>query len=362
MNNIFCLKNLQESNISPNYENILVYSEVDKSFYSECYKAIGEMNCEYRTATMGYHKAVLESNGNLEIVNESFSDFLSKVKEIIKKFIDFVKSLFSRFLTAINKIILSDKYLKKHKEDLLAFDNRDEFEFDGFNFTIANGIPVINAQAEFNTDFVGINFDASNDNNFLSVITKAYDKFMSEIDDGKYDHYRAQVIQQDGYISQEEYPNELFECFRDGMDTTAKISVNSSKVTECNSRFNNYEEVKKANEKIKNDLEKQYKEIEKKIAHMCTSVKNKDATKALTVNVDSKYASTDKQIHIGNEEWTKLDLYIKAKTDEVIQLSNIHSLAFSYKLDALKDCYIQDKKILYKALANVQKNHKGELK
>lgn len=362
MNNVFCLRNLQENALVPNYENILVYSEVDRSFYSECYKAIGQVNHEYRQATMSYHKAVLESGGNLDVVHESFSDFLTRVKEIVKKFIDFIKSIFARFITAINKIILSDKYLKKHKEDLMAFDKRDEFEYEGYNFTIADNIPVINAQVDFNQDFMGINFDVSQGEKFIEVITKAYDKFMNEVDNGKYDHYRAQVIQQHDYISHEDFPNELFECFRDGMHTAAKINVTSAKVTECMTRFTNYEHTKKNNEKIKNDLEKQYKEIEKKISHLVTSTRAKDANKALTVNVDSQYSSATKQIKITNEAWTKFDLYIKAKIDEVVQLSNIHSLAFSYKLDAIKDCYTQDKRILYKALAKVQKNHKGELK
>lgn len=362
MNNVFCLKNLQESSIQPDYNNILVYNDVERSFCNECFSYLIEMNKVYNEATEVYYRCIIESDDNLDYINESFGDFLSKIKEIIKKFIDFIKSLFSRLVININKIVLSDKYIKKHKEDIKAFDNRDEFEIDGFNFTIEAGIPLINAQASFTQEFVGLNFDLKDGKKLADVISTAYNKINLEIENGKYDKYRAEVIGQDGYIAQEDFPTELFECFRDGTSVISKLEIKGAQITSSMSRFENYEKVIKDNKKIKDQLEKDYKEIEKKINHLVTSVKNKDIKNVLTVNVDSDYNSPgDKKIQVTNDEMTKIDNFLKAKMNEVIELSNIHSLAFSYKLDAIKDCYIQDKKILYKALSNVQKNHKGEL-
>ena len=52
----------------------------------------------------------------------------------------------------------SDKYLIKNADKLTAFDNVDNFEINGYNFTIEGSIPVVNALAAFNEDFLKINF------------------------------------------------------------------------------------------------------------------------------------------------------------------------------------------------------------
>ena len=51
----------------------------------------------------------------------------------------------------------------------------------------------------------------------------------------------------------------------------------------------------------------------------------------------------------------QLDVYTKNKVDEIQEISNIHALAFSAKLDALKCCYKQDRALLYTALSKVQR-------
>ena len=49
------------------------------------------------------------------------------------------------------------------------------------------------------------------------------------------------------------------------------------------------------------------------------------------------------------------DLYTKIKVDQITEFSNIHTLAFSAKLDALKESYKQDRALLYTALLKVQR-------
>ena len=51
----------------------------------------------------------------------------------------------------------------------------------------------------------------------------------------------------------------------------------------------------------------------------------------------------------------KLDLYTKTKVDQITEFSNIHTLAFSAKLDALKESYKQDRALLYTALLKIQR-------
>lgn len=51
----------------------------------------------------------------------------------------------------------------------------------------------------------------------------------------------------------------------------------------------------------------------------------------------------------------KLDLILKANCNKVIQMSNIHSLAFGAKIEAAKEAFKQCKNVCYKALSIVEK-------
>ena len=61
---------------------------------------------------------------------------------------------------------------------------------------------------------------------------------------------------------------------------------------------------------------------------------------------------------ITNVIYNKIDMYMKAKVTQVQQMSSIHTMAFSAKLQAAKDCFVQNKSILYKALSKI-KGHKA---
>ena len=60
-------------------------------------------------------------------------------------------------------------------------------------------------------------------------------------------------------------------------------------------------------------------------------------------------------LDLDNETMQQLNLYVKLVTEQVIKMTTIHSLAFSYKLDALKESYKQDRALLYTALLKIQR-------
>ena len=60
-------------------------------------------------------------------------------------------------------------------------------------------------------------------------------------------------------------------------------------------------------------------------------------------------------IKISNDTSIVLNNYINAKCTQIVEISNIHSLAFAAKLEAEKQAFKQSKEILYKALSKIQK-------
>ena len=363
MSTIFSLSNLQESTVYQ-YDNILQESE-DISYGSIVYSYLNEMNIEYGNATRKLNKTILESNGNYRVINEGFSNFIATAKEIIKKFIEYIKSLFDRFCNALNKFVLSDKYILKHEKEFVNFTTQDEFEIDGYNFTIDPTVPATKVLVYFNEDFLKINFDLKNGGEgktLKDIINNNYQELQREIENGKYDQVRADVIGQNMPIAEEDFHQECFELFRDGESTTSMINITQSKVLESLGRFKNYKEVEKNVKKTRSALEKEYKELENKISKMITKSNLDDIKKQIEIKLNDNYEMNgeipQRELVATQEDLTKLDIYIKAKINEVQVISNIHSLAFGSKLDALKDQYKQDKKILYMARNNILKVHK----
>lgn len=323
-----------------------------------------EMNTQYREANKDMYRAIYEAQ-DLVAVNEAFSEFFQKIKEIIKSFLKYIKSLFERFITTLHRIVNSEKYLLK-KEDVLKKFNRDhEFDFDGYEFTIDPNIPVCDALAEFNQEFIRLDFGElnSDQNNNKDKLKAQYKTLKDEIDGDKYDLLRGKVIgKPDRAIYQSDFSSELFELFRNDCDSTSIFTVDSSKVMECFRDMKEYKETEKNVKKTKKDLEHEYKQIEKQIDRLISSERTSGGFK-VKVN-DTSVVKNSKEVTLNNDAMNQLNLYMKALTNQITEMSTIHSIAFSQKLDALKDKYIQDKRILYIALSKIEKDKKfigGEL-
>lgn len=321
-----------------------------------------EMNTTYREANKEMYRAIYEAD-NFVAVNEAFSDFFQKIKDIIKSFIKYIKSLFERFITTLHRIVNSEKYLIKKEDVLKKFNSDHEFDYDGYEFTIEPNIPVCDALVEFNSEFVKLDLSqlgADNRKN-KDKLKELYKNVKDEIDGEKYDKLRGKVIgQPDRAIYQSDFSSELFELFRNNMDSTSIFTVDNAKVMECFRDMKDYKETEKNVKKTKKELENQYKQIEKQIDRMVSSERTAGGFKVKSN--DAAVGGTEATLD--NDSMNQLNLYVKALTNQITEMSTIHSIAFSQKLDALKDKYVQDKRILYIALSKIEKDKKfigGEL-
>lgn len=331
----------------------------------ECYlystiSFLREMNEDFRECDREFYRSLYEAD-SMVALNESFSDFFEKIKDIIQKFLKYIKSLVDRFITALHRIVGSEKHLLKNEDKLKKFNSDCEFDFDGYTFTIEPNVPVCNALAEFNKDFVNLDFsqlDGSSKSNSdkKQYIKNLHDKLKNKLDNDEYDKFRGQVIGKGDnyYIYQSEFGNELFQVFRDDSDTTSVFTVTSSVVLDCLNSLKGYKSAEKDIKAKKKEMESEYKTIEKQIDHLISTNRNNSI---YTVDIDSTYDSSGPtQVTIDTDTMNELNSYIKSLLNQITEMSTIHSMAFSYKLDALKDKYNQDKRILYIALSKVQKD------
>lgn len=356
--------NLSDFTLNETSNNINLFDSIylEESATVQTFQCLLEMNKEYNNASKLLYKNILEAD-SCEVVNESFTSFFSVMKEIIDRFLKLIKSLYDRFVTMIHRMYKGEKYLLKHKDDLKKFNSRHEFEFEGYTYTFDNSIPIIEAKAEFNKAFVSLDIDEFKDNNtagILDYVTSITNSLKNELDN-YYSTFRGEVIGKENYpINKEDYGNELFMVYRDGSDSKGTILVDDGVVNNSFIYFNNYKKLESELKKQKIKIEKEYEAVKKSIDHMISRNRDNDVSKLLGIDINGDYTSGgNSSIKVSEDVLNKLNIYIKIKTEQVEEMSVIHSMAFAYKLDAYKDCFIDSKKILYSALNRIQKDYKG---
>ena len=140
--------------------------------------------------------------------------------------------------------------------------------------------------------------------------------------------------------------------FRDGDNNSHIFTVTSSVVRTSYTGLKDYKNIENNVKNKKKEIEDKYKKIQDRV----------DKAAKFTLK-DKRYQVTvdgyNDDLDLDNETMQQLNLYVKLVTEQVIKMTTIHSLAFSYKLDALKDKMMQDKKILYIAMNKVLKDKKS---
>lgn len=329
-------------------------TEDQTSYFSEGIDFIINMNKEIESANKSLYIGIVESAGDQVVINESFSDFFDSIKKIIDKVIDFFKALFYKFIIAINRLFRSDKYLKKHKDDLLKFNSDHEFTITGREYTFIDNIPnnqvLYKANEILQTHLLSSSTQgAATTYSFRddkTDIRNARDAFKDKLEDYM-DEARGTIINTSP-ISSSDYAEELFITYRNGTRDKISIDVDSSVVDECYREFDNYHEVEKKVKKYKTDVEKAYKDVKRDLEAVS---KDKTILKAPTgIN------GLDSNLDIGEDKkdvYDETNEFIKELSAYVSRISEVHIMAYTAKLDALKEKFNQDKKILYGALSRI---------
>ena len=358
------------------------------SFVQEGYDFILEIGRDYMNAEKTFYTEVLGSYGDNEIITESFDGFFNKIKEIINKFIEWIKKVFKQFVTKINALFSNEKYIKKNQKLLNKFESQDEFEFNGYEFTNIDktNIPAANAQEAFiddtnakgyfNSWYTKDDYDDSTDSNrtlrnsetenLNTTLCNALTTLNDNLEDF-YDTFRGKVIGKNEKIDSNDYPNELFSFFRNDENTTSNITIDATYVLEAYRRFDKYKDLVKSIEKTQKDMIKDYEALEKYLDKMIKLTKSDGKNILSFTSVGSnQYVSnqisalgvtdfSNKKTVYDTSTYDKMNNYLKTQSSKVSQMCTIHTQAFTAKLEAAKDQFKQDKKILYKALQQVIK-------
>lgn len=343
LSGLFSSKILTENSQVYSISNIATADTMSHSYFMEALNFASEINNDLLITNKVFYKSVLESAGNAYAIHEGFESFFDTIKSIIKKIIAFIEKLYDKFVTALMRFFKSDSYIKKHKKDLAKFSSEDEFTYDGYEFTIDPNVPETEVLKEFANSIEKSNITSSMSKDVTQLKT-AYSNLIGELEGTFYDRVRGKVLGEDTAIDESSYADELFKKFRNDDNSKGELTITSTEVNESLRRFEGHAELLKVTKNNKTKLANAYKEIEKSF--------NSAIGKIEDGKFRVKFGS--EEFEAGKDAIETIDLWCKAKATQIQKIANIHNLAFSAKLDAIKDCYNQDKNIIYKALYKVQ--------
>lgn len=330
--------------------------DCDESYLSMTLNHLMESSNSYTEATKTLYTAIVESEGNDTVVHEAFENFFGIIKSIVETFLKFIKSLIDRFLTQINSFIKSDKYLNNHFDELYKFDNKNIFTFEGYRFTADDpNVPSFStAETEFiqgyDINFSEINSEDSSesrDKKIIDMLKDRYEELRSYLSSDYYDKFRKEMLGVEYLVSESEFRKELFSIFRDNSADKIELEVDNRYIRDAIKRFKNYSDLKETVSRTKTNIEEEYKRISKAIEAMSKSSNGSLIVGSLEPGM-SNYGSVS--MSATSEAIKYVDLYKRAKVQQLQKMSQIHGIAFAAKLDALKECFNQDKSVLYKAL------------
>lgn len=338
--------------------NKLATADFEESYFALGVKFINESREEMTTHKINLYKSLQEATTEVAVL-ESFSDYYSKVKQVIDKFIKFLRNLVNKFIVAVMKFIKSDTYITKNKKAFDAFTDENAFTYDGYEYTFAPNIPSASPALQFNNSLFDDLFNKQAGGLLTIEAVKATIAAMDLEKD--YNRFRAEVIGRSGeeiYVT--EFPDELYGVYRNGDRDMVKIEADKLHIRRCLDFFTNFNTMKTSVERTRNEIEKAYLSVQKQVEDVVkrngdlnvSAFLNRLPSDSAITGVESK--STDVTgMTMSADFMAQLDVYVRAKVDQIQEYSNIHILAFTAKLDAIKDAYRQDRNVLYTALSKI---------
>ena len=200
-----------------------------------------------------------------------------------------------------------------------------------YNFTISDDIPKAIGSDIYQEEIVKLqkilqNNSIAQDQKVINLLF-VYNELMEDLRGPFYDRFRGQILGLKREISALEYVDTLFAIYRDGGKQINTV-IEKDEILEIYKRFKNAKYYITSVERQKDAITKEYEKIRKDLLNMKLS--------DVASNLGSSADLIDEKLHT----------YIKAKTEQILNMCSIHTLAFTAKLDATAALYIQDKAIL----------------
>lgn len=266
------------------------------------------------------------------------------LSNIIELFINLIEGIFRKFKSLYITFTYSDKTIDKYESRIRNIKKPFNVPFVRYNYTCTDiDIPKINLKTEVYPIYDDL-FDqldkslskCSSNVELVHRLTRIEGDIRNDLYNStevKYDKVRANCLNSDlKYIKKDQFSDFLFNKFRDG-GYEANTKVNYMDIGCAIDEYRKAKDYLKDVEKLKDETVRQAREVGRKISNITIDQFDKGYDKG----------SRDKDL----EAEDIFNRILKFKTGEVNEICNIYAMAYSARLDAIKDMESQNKRIIY---------------
>lgn len=340
---VFSLDTIKESKQRsfPIKSNIDI--NMDKSFFFETLNMILEESKTFQSCFLETYSSNIVSEGFGSDLLKSMVgkiDIRKILINILNSFMDLLEKLANDFCALLLSLFNKDKVIKHYKKDIEKIDFSVYYQEDRYNYTnLGLNTSYTSLKNELEKEFSSLILNLSKlskirDNEELF---REIENIKNEIDmtEDYYDDMRGYIIGSRNPVTKSEFAGELFKYFRFGGYTVCAGNISANKIKEICSDYFNYNKAIKTVHKDKSDM----KSYARKLQHDIESVKLEDYVK-------ENFPEEAQKMFIG---------ILQNKTIRVKNTCDLFLQLFSAKLDAIKESYITNRKILFEVCKAIVK-------
>lgn len=334
------------------YKDLIPNNNVEKrvsidtsgSLLIESLNYISESDNTIREMIRSIVKESYSSENPVITFNEAFN-FRTMLGSVIDFFIEAIKKVYNTFKTMLSKIFGGNKVLDDYKSDLKNYSKSLKVYYTHYNYTNLDAdIPPSSLETLFQEEYDNLSEELHKigDMNEKQIIIAELNKLSDVINgDKNYFNILRRKVMGSAYkgskeaIPEVDYIKELKLLFRGNMDSPSNEDIPASEVRKSAEIFFDNKAIEDGVKDQKNRIEKSAGNIKQKLEKMSPA------------NFMTEYKPIDYDIEFA------LNKVLKAKTEQLSTACNIIVIAYTEKLQAVKDAVAQYRKVLHDATQEI---------
>ena len=342
MSKLFNISNMFSENAK--FSSFASENPVNACYFENTLSILETFNSDFNKLNKDLYVRLNEAEEKAQ-ENDILCDYFKQVEALIQDFINKANEQTSRFVITIDNIVDANQGLVSSKE---LISNFKPFTYRYYKFkNISNpNFPQMNPLTVYKKefDFIGQLLQdlgpASSNLQKLQAIAIVYNK-LHEVGDSKSFAKKCikDIVDCDSDDCMESFAKDLYEEFKD--DDPEDVVISKSVMYDIKLSLANYKTLENAGVATAENLIKQFSEIAEDIKTIiCGNDKN-------TLKIDTKTDGIKNTTYkLDTYGMNQVDLFLKAKINQIATMVNIYAIALSIKLDAISDYFDQCKDIL----------------
>lgn len=357
MSNIFNLSNIFAESSSSSILSTGNFSNETHIF--SAMRDLKGFNSAFMENTTNLYKAISEAE-DTKSENNVFCQYFEEIDSEISKIIKNINDSISRFTINVENIVDTNKDILDNTS-IITSCKPFTYHYTQYKRINDKDFPAINAIGVFKQefDYIALTLQelgptASNQSK-LKVIAAVYNKFVKSTTDVTKKCILDVLGEDDDDDDDDivsEFPEKMYEKYKKGSDD---VEITKGKLYDVKMSLTNYRNIIDSCSQTADELIKQLSSISTEIKRIiCGNSNNTLTVKTSTDGI------RDTDYRMDSYAMNQVDIFLKAKINQVIQIANVYYIALAIKLDATMDYFKQCKDILTVAMAKCGESENSE--